>query len=195
MNTKNFKEGFLLREVEIEDLNNFYNLIDSNREIIQRFLAGLVSKTTSLASTRVFIDDAKKRKVQRKYFIYVIVDKLSNEFIMFFDLKNIDWSIPKAEMGCFIDKEYKGKGLTTNYMNFFLDYCFNELELKKVFLRTHITNVPMRIIADKCGFQREGVIRSDYRTSFGELIDVFYYGLLKEDYVEFRQNLSPGTGQ
>ncbi|MFT5779805.1 MAG: ribosomal-protein-serine acetyltransferase [Crocinitomicaceae bacterium] len=34
-------------------------------------------------------------------------------------------------------------------------------------------------LAESCGFEIEGTIRKDYKTTSGELIDLIYYGLLK----------------
>jgi RimJ/RimL family protein N-acetyltransferase len=34
-------------------------------------------------------------------------------------------------------------------------------------------------VAEKCGFQHEGLLRKEYRAGNGELMDVLYYGILK----------------
>ncbi len=93
-------------------------------------------------------------------------------------MKNLDWSIPKAEIGCYTDETFAGKGITTKAMRLFLDYCFEHFKFKKIFLRTHHTNKAAQTLAEKCGFEKEGNIRMDYKTTSGEIVDLIYYGRL-----------------
>jgi RimJ/RimL family protein N-acetyltransferase len=99
--------------------------------------------------------------------------------IGFFDVKNIDWSIPKAELGCYIDEGFAAKGLTSELSQVFCHFCFEEYGFEKLFLRTHHTNIAAKRLAEKCGFTLEGTLRWDYRTTAGELIDLLYYGKLR----------------
>lgn len=93
-------------------------------------------------------------------------------------MKNIDWNIPKSEMGLYIDKDYANKGISTKAFRLFCDFCFAEYEFKKLFLRTHHNNVFARRVAEKCGFEIKGIIRRDYKTTSGEIVDLIYYGKL-----------------
>ena len=106
------------------------------------------------------------------------MDNLTNEFVAFIDLKNLDWSIPKTEIGCYTDKKIAGRGMTTKAMKLFVDYCFKNFEFKKIYLRTHHSNKAAQIVAEKCGFELEGTIRKDYITTAGEIVDLMYYGRL-----------------
>lgn len=109
---------------------------------------------------------------------HLIVDRSIERFVGFLDLKNIDWSIPKAEVGGYIDNEYASKGIGVKAFQIFCNYCFSEYKFRKLFLRTHESNMAARRIAEKSGFEREGLIRCDYRTTSGELVDLIYYGRL-----------------
>ncbi|MDD7886207.1 GNAT family N-acetyltransferase [Flavivirga sp. 57AJ16] len=180
-------DKFLIREIKSDDLNNFYQLIDENRDDIKEYLSGLTSKTKTLIETKMFIDDVLISSYKKNYYIFLIIDSLTNNIVMFFDLKNIDWSIPKAELGCFIDRNYKGKGLTETLLHNFLEYCFYKFKFTKVFLRTHETNLPMKTIAEKCGFVKEGKLRCDYKTSSGKIVDLIYYGLLSNEFKKLQK--------
>jgi RimJ/RimL family protein N-acetyltransferase len=41
-----------------------------------------------------------------------------------------------------------------------------------------VTNVPAIRVAEGAGFEREGLIRRDYKTATGELVDLLYFGKL-----------------
>ncbi len=168
-----------IRLITREDTEKLFNLIDRNRSRLEDFFAGTVSKTKTLADTKDFVADVLQRIAEKKYYAYLIINDESNDIVGYIDVKNIDWSIPKAEFGCYFDIEHCGKGLATVAMNKVIAHLFNEEGFLKLFLRTHKKNVAARKLAEKCGFEVEGVIRKDYKKTNGEVVDLVYYGLVK----------------
>jgi len=172
-------DNYLLRPLDSDDTIDLFTLIDSNRKRLEDFFAGTVIRNKTLDDTRQFVPEVLAKSGNRTYFPFVIVDKTTNKMIGYTDIKNIDWNIPKAEIGYFIDKDYEGKGVTSKAVEKIVEYCFDELKLHKIFLRTHESNIASQKIAEKLGFIVEGNIRSDYKMTSGVIIDVMYYGLLK----------------
>lgn len=171
-------KNYTIRTLEISDLTQYYDLVQRNRKRLEDFFAGTVSKTKDLESTEFFLIEIDKKRNNKEYFPYLVVDNLTNDFVAFIDLKNLDWSIPKTEIGCYTDEKFAGKGLTTEVMKLFVDYCFENFKFKKIYLRTHQSNIAAQIVAEKCGFELEGTIRMDYITTAGEIVDLMYYGRL-----------------
>lgn len=171
-------ENFTIRLIEIDDLQPYFNLVQKNKSRLERFFAGTVSRTENIEETRIFLKDMEVGIENRIYFAYVIIDESSGSMMGFIDLKNIDWRVPKSEVGFFIDGDYGGKGITSKSLAYFCGYCFTHHGFKKLFLRTHESNLPARKVAENCGFEIEGTLRRDYKTSSGELVDVLYYGKL-----------------
>ena len=122
------------------------------------------------------VDKAK----EKTYLPFIILDNTTGSVAGFMDLKNIDWNIPKAEVGYFIDRKYEGKGLSRKAFAVFINQCFIGLGFNKLFLRTHSSNVAAQRLAETCGFIIEGNLRRDYKTSAGELVDLLYYGKISE---------------
>lgn len=169
-------DNYLIRLLEIQDLDNYFQLVQNNKQRLEDFFAGTVSKTKNYEETRNFVLDMVNRAKDKVYFPYVVIDESNGNIVGFFDLKNIDWSVPKSEIGFFIDKKYAGKGITTKALNLFCGFCFTEQRFQKLFLRTHASNSPAKNVAEKCGFELEGIIRKDYKTTAGEIVDLMYYG-------------------
>lgn len=169
-------DNYAIRLLTSQDLEAFYNLVDKNRPRLEDFFAGTVSKTRTLKETEKFMVDIIQKVSSKTYFPYIIINNLSNTIIGFIDLKNIDWNIPKSELGCYIDEDYTGKGITTKAISLFCDHCFEKYSFKKIYLRTHEANMSARIVAEKCGFELEGLIRRDYKTTAGKVVDLMYYG-------------------
>ena len=169
-------EHYVIRPLEKTDLTPYFNLVERNRKRLEDFFTGTVSRTNNITETEIFLTEITEKRNAKQYFPFIVADKSNNEFIAFIDLKNIDWSIPKAETGFYTDVAYAGKGITTKAMKLFLDYCFNHFRFRKIFLRTHHTNKAAQILAEKCGFEIEGHIRMDYKTTSGNIVDLIYYG-------------------
>lgn len=169
-------DNFTIRLLTIDDLDAYFHLIEKNRERLEDFFSGTVSKTKTFEDTKNFLLDIVQRVKDKTYFPYLIIDDSTQKIAGFVDLKNIDWNIPKSEMGLFIDKDYANQGISTKAFKLFCDFCFTEYKFQKLFLRTHHNNTFARRVAEKCGFEKEGNIRRDYRTTSGEIVDLIYYG-------------------
>src|SRR5687767_8143233 len=97
-------DNFTIRLLTIEDLNPYFELVEKNRERLEDFFTGTVSRTRTIDDTRAFLHDISERARNRTYFPYIIIENSTNNIVGFLDLKNIDWSIPKSEVGCYIDE-------------------------------------------------------------------------------------------
>ena len=64
-----------------------------------------------------------------------------------------------------------------------LDYIFGTLKLNRVELLAGVENQPSRAIAERLGFQHEGVARQA-EWIYDHYIDLAAYSLLKEDYLQ-----------
>lgn len=173
-------ENYTIRPLEVSDLKSYFDLVERNRKRLEDFFTGTVSRTKDLVETEIFLKELTTKRDAKLYFPFILVDNSTNEFVAFIDLKNLDWTIPKTEIGCYTDVKFAGKGLTTKAMKLFLDYCFEHFGFKKIFLRTHHTNKAAQTLAEKCGFEKEGNIRMDYKTTSGEIVDLIYYGRLND---------------
>ena len=166
----------MIRPLEIIDLEKYFELVERNRKRLADFFTGTVSRTTNLTETKLFLEEMTNKRSNKQYYPFIILDRLTNQFISFIDLKNVDFTIPKSEIGFYTDEKFIGKGITTKAVNILVDYSFNHFNFKKVLLRTHATNKAAQTLAEKCGFEKEGEIRMDYKTSSGEIVDLIYYG-------------------
>ena len=168
---------YSLRLITGDDTLEYFQMVERNRERLSNFFTGTVTRTSTLEETDLFVKEMLSKIDQKIYYPYLLL-QATDKIIGFFDIKNIDWSVPKGELGCYIDNEYSGKGITCKTLEKFTNYCFEYYGFKKLFLRTHKSNIAAQKIAEKCGFELEGTIRRDYKTTSGELVDLLYYGKL-----------------
>ncbi|WP_299224051.1 GNAT family protein [uncultured Psychroserpens sp.] len=162
--------------LQAEQSEAFFNLIDKNRPRLEDFFAGTVSKTRTLEETEAYCVEIQKRIVKKTYLPFMITDTKTNAFVGLVDVKNIDWNVPKAELGSFIDKRYEGKGIVTKATQMVVNHIVEKYHFIKLLCRANSRNKGSIAVILKNGFELEGTIRNDYRTTKGEIVDLNYYG-------------------
>ena len=83
-----------------------------------------------------------------------------------------------GRIGYWCTKEARGRGITTRALRRLCRHAFGELELDRVELITDPENVASQRVAEKVGFQREGVLRSHQLHPDGHRRDSVMFSLL-----------------
>ena len=174
-------ENYQIRPVEIKDVANYYLFINENKERISGYFPSTLSYNKDLESTTAFISDRISLWEKKEFLSFVIVDEHTQRIVGTVFLKDFDWNVKRCEFGFFIDGKYEGKGIISNAVSHVIKWCFSELSLHKIFMRIAIDNTASRRVAEKNNFVAEGILRDDFKTGEGVLVDIVYYGLLNID--------------
>ncbi|WP_452602620.1 GNAT family N-acetyltransferase [Pontimicrobium sp. MEBiC06410] len=169
-------DNYKIKLLESSENKAFFNLIENNRVRLEDFFAGTVSRTQTFEDTVAYCREIEERITNKTYLPFIIIDTTTNDFVGLVDVKNIDWSIPKAELGLFIDKHYEGKGITTKAMRLVIKSIISKYHFKKLLCRASSKNLGSISVILKNNFKLEGTIRRDYKTTKGEIVDLNYYG-------------------
>jgi len=76
-------------------------------------------------------------------------------------LHRIDWALRKFEIGYWIRPEAAGQGLVTEAVRLLAVLAFGPLDARRVEIRCDPRNHRSRAVAERCGFELEGVLRND----------------------------------
>jgi len=169
-------ENYKISLLEADESELFFNLIDNNRERLEDFFAGTVSKTKTREDALSYCIELAQKIEEKSYFPYMIMNTKTNEIIGLIDVKNIDWKVPKAELGAFIDEKHESKGVITKAATLVIDHLIETYQFKKLLCRANARNLGSISVILKNGFKLEGTIRNDYKTTKGEIVDLNYYG-------------------
>lgn len=159
----------------------FYALIDRNREHIARGFPVTVANNTSLEATVVALGQSVVNQEKGENHYRYLRDTETNALIGYVLVKNIDRKINKCELAYFVDKDFQGKGIITKAVAGLIAFCFSELGMNKITICTALDNTASQRIAIKHGFTREGILRREFKNGGGDLEDLIYFGLLKSD--------------
>lgn len=95
-------------------------------------------------------------------------------------VRDIDETHHKAEYGIFIGEDNaRGKGYGTAAAKLMIRYCFEELQLHRLFLRVYADNVRAIRSYEKAGFVKEAYLRDDVFID-GEYKDIVLMGIIRE---------------
>lgn len=78
--------------------------------------------------------------------------------------------------------EYKGKGIGTRTIKLLIKFCFDELNLHCLTANILEYNILSQKLFEKCGFKKDGVLRSRVYKR-GKYHDVYAYSLLRSDLI------------
>jgi ribosomal-protein-serine acetyltransferase len=160
----------------------FYTLIENNRLHIESTFPVTIANCSNLEKTIEFIEKNKRKQNEKDGFYFYLRAVESHQLIGYVCIKNIDLKILKCELAYFIDKNFEGKGIITKAVSEVIAYCFDTLQMNKVFICTSKINAASQQIALKHGFQKEGVLRQEFKNGHAILEDIVYFGLLKSEY-------------
>ncbi len=80
--------------------------------------------------------------------------------------------------GYWVEPAYWGKGVATTSLALVRDFLLGECEAKRVQAVVEPDNKASIRVLEKCGYEREGLLRKFYPSSRG-LIDVFMYAVVR----------------
>jgi RimJ/RimL family protein N-acetyltransferase len=84
----------------------------------------------------------------------------------------------RGSIGSWIARSARGRGICTRALRLLARHALEELQLQSVQLVTDPENVASQRVAEKVGFQREGVLRAHLRHPDGRIRDSVMFSLL-----------------
>lgn len=103
-----------------------------------------------------------------------------DSFLGFVSLPTLELDKAEAEAGYVVSEKARGRGIATAALRLIARWGLSSLGLRRIYLHIDPGNVGSLRVAERCGFVREGVLRSVYFKE-GRRVDTVVYSLLPED--------------
>ena len=174
-----------LRAYREPDTTAFYTLIQENKNRLAPAFPSRVLVTKRYEEALRLIKRFRVDWQLGQVYAFGIWQQDPERYIGDISLKNFDHSVPKAEIGYYLDGSSEGKGFGTEALRAIINFAFKQLGMNKLYIRCALQNSRSYELAERCGFRREGLLRQDFRDHTRQLIDVYYYGLTRTDYNGF----------
>jgi RimJ/RimL family protein N-acetyltransferase len=95
-------------------------------------------------------------------------------------LHRFDWKVRRFEIGYWIRSSAQGKGYVSEAVRALAAMAFDALKARRVEIRMDSANRRSRAVAERCGFELEGVLRRDALSLLGEPRDTCVYSRIAE---------------
>ncbi len=167
-----------LRLYEPSDAEELSALIEENFNHLKKWSAWLKADR-SIENTHNFIERNRKQFADGEGFAVGIW--FAGEMAGQIEYNYIDRVNRKTEIGFWLGESFQGKGLVTRSCRVLINYAFDELRLNRVEMRCGSENTKSRRIAEKLGFQEEGITRQA-GWLHDRFVDFAVYGILKSEW-------------
>jgi RimJ/RimL family protein N-acetyltransferase len=130
-------------------------------------------------SSELFCRKACAAWFSRTAFPMLLFLKEDNTFVGCSGLHNVEWSVPKLEIGYWCRKSQQRRGLITEAVTTITAMAFSLLGARRVQSRPDEENMPSRQVAERAGYQLEGIIRNDRTGPNDELRNTCIYATVR----------------
>lgn len=147
-------DDIALRLHDAHNINDFFSLIDRNRDHISQWLDWTDNHQSTTHTFRYILWERQqfaqqKQITSRIYYQGQVAGSVS--------LIIHDAQVGFAEIGYWIGKEFTGKGIVTRSVRAVCNFAFNTLKLHKVIIRAMAENTASIAVAKRLNFTFEGL--------------------------------------
>ena len=146
-------ERLLIRIPRPGDGKAVYEAIAASKSELKPWLP-FAQKEQSEEDTEINIRHAHIAFLKREDLRLLIFHKETGEFIATSGLHRMDWSVPKFEIGYWIDSRHSRNGYMTEAVQGITDFAFQELKARRVEIRCDEKNIKSRAVPERLGFNR-----------------------------------------
>ena len=170
----------ILKELELSSAVELFNLINSNRNYLKRWLAW-VNETKHLDDTINYVQSV----LDRDMFCgrYVLEIRYCDNLAGVIDFHNGDKINMIIEMGYWLAEKFQGKGIMTKSCISCINYAFLNLGFNRVVIKCAVGNEKSKAIPERLHFTFEGIERGRAKSKWRvyRLDGIFYVkaGLVK----------------
>ena len=119
--------------------------------------------------------------VLRKHLRYQVYDRAapaghaSRRYLGAAGLLRIDWAVRRFEIGYWLRSDAQGRGYCSEAVRALAEMAFSRLRARRVEIRMDSRNQASRAVAERCGFELEGILRREGLSPQGEIKDTCVY--------------------
>lgn len=166
---------FVIRPYAMGDTHPLHRMMKVNQADLVHTFPLSVAGTSTVMRTRKYILQKQADRKSGLMLACGVFDPSTERLFGHVLFTKFDWTVPKCDMGYFIEKSRSGKGLGTKVAKAFADWGFAKLKLEKITMRIWPENLASIAIAKKLKAREAGLAKRDFRSQDGRILDCVYY--------------------
>ena len=174
----------LLRPVELSDIEAIVEAANDKR-IWEHMSVNLLTKE---AVEKYVANAIVERKSQVSY-MFVIIDKKTNSVVGCTSFLDISMAHKRLEIGAtWLNPAVWRTQINTNCKYLLLKYCFEQLKLNRVQIKTGHENLRSQKAIERIGAVKEGILRNHMIRKEGIIRHTVMYSIIKEEWETVKEN-------
>ncbi len=173
-------DRLVLRPLEERDSSTLYDNVKEYE--LARWLVNLPHPYPEDGAIE-FIKTTRELMKKGEAYELAIESKETSEVIGVMSFCRVDQKHRNAELGYWVAKDHRDKGIATEAASAILAFGFEELNLERIYTKCFVDNKPSQRVIEKIGMLYEGTFRHEVLKKDG-FIDTMYFSLLKGDWLE-----------
>jgi RimJ/RimL family protein N-acetyltransferase len=173
-------DGAWLHKVLLDNVDHLALAIRGGKE-------GFGFDVTTPEGAESFVRQLHADGAARRRWVCGTWEKATGDYVGDLWIEFKDWDASMHEIGYFVVEKKLGQGYATEATMAGLEFLFEVLDTRKVVLSCDESNTPSYRVAERCGFVREGCLRAHSRLSDGTWDGQLHYGMLREEYEQFKK--------
>jgi RimJ/RimL family protein N-acetyltransferase len=147
---------------------------------LRRFLASLpwVAAEPSPEASEAWCRNAAANFLARRDLPFLMFERESGALVGATGLHRTVWETPRTEIGYWCRTTRAGRGYVSEAVAAVARYAHENLRAVRVEIVTDEANLASRRVAERCGFELEGVLRHERRAPDGSLRNTCIYARL-----------------
>jgi len=174
-------ERLLLRCPTAGDAATVHASVVESLAMLRRFPASFpwAMHEPTLATTERYCIDAGKQYHARTAFALLAFRKSDGAHIGSLALHDIDWAVPKCEIGYWGRTGFTGRGLVTEAVIALTKVALDHLGMRRVDALPEPDNHESRRLCERAGYALEGVLRNFRAAPDGTVKDACVYSVVR----------------
>lgn len=173
-----------LKPVQLEDVDGIVEAAHYS-EIWEHMSVSLLSRDV----VQQYVENAIKERENNQSYMFIIIDKQRNKIIGSTSFLDIAKTHKRVEIGStWLQPTYWRTNINTNCKFLLLAYCFEQLNLNRVQIKTGHENKRSQKAIERLGATKEGILRNHMIRKEGSIRHTVMYSIIKEEWRDVKKH-------
>lgn len=119
--------------------------------------------------------------LSRKQLQYLLLSSQDGQHLGTVGVHKLDWDVRSCEIGYWLRTPHWGQGFISEAVNRIMKMVLEDLRMRRVQILTDELNLKSRAVAERAGFQLEGILRKDCLAADGRLRNTCIFAWVTPD--------------
>lgn len=173
-----------LRQIEVEDSAA---ILEAAKD--ERIWAHMSVSLLTKKAVETYVQNAITERNAQVSYMFVIIEKKTNSIVGCTSFIDISLPHKRLEIGStWLTPSVWRSSINTNCKYLLLQYCFEQLQLNRVQIKTGHENIRSQQAIERIGASKEGILRNHMIRKEGIIRHTVMYSVIKEEWPSVKQH-------